>query len=114
MAKASETLKLLREIITEKFVEAHGLAVREANSFALSAVGAIQEHFRGDAIYIAVGNSERLEKRDLEMWEAFDGSNYASLGMRYDMTERQVYTRIKKIRPIALARLQGSLFDEEE
>ena len=114
MAKASETLKLLREIITEKFVETYAMTVREASDKALSAVAAIQEHFRGDAIYIAVGNSERLEKRDLEMWEAFDGSNYAALGLKYDMTERQVYTRIKKIRPVALARLQGSLFDEEE
>jgi Mor family transcriptional regulator len=113
MAKASETLKLLREVITEKFVETHGLPVADANKFALSAVAAIQEHFRGDAIYIAVGNAERLEKRDLEMWDAFDGSNYASLGMRYGMTERQVYTRIKKIRPIAMSLLQGSLFDDE-
>ncbi len=113
MAKASETLKLLREIITENFLEHHHLTLGEASTLALSAVATIQEHFRGDAIYIAVGNSERLERRDLEMWEEFDGSNYASLGMRYGMTERQVYTRIKKIRPIAMARLQGSLFDEE-
>ncbi len=112
MAKESETLKLLREIITEKFLESHNLPLGDASRLALSAVATIQEHFRGDAIYIAVGTAQRLETRDLEMWEAFDGSNYAALGMRYGMTERQAYTRIKKIRPIAMSRLQGSLFDE--
>ena len=46
----------------------------------------------------------KLSKRDQELYEAFNGHNYAELAKRYDMHERSERRLIKRIR----ARMQGA------
>ena len=46
----------------------------------------------------------KLSKRDQELYEAFNGHNYAELAKRYDMHERSVRRLINRIR----ARMQAA------
>ena len=119
MAKPSETLKRMREIIGAGFISRQGLAADQAFALAADAVASIQEEYRGDAIYIGVGRAELEEKRNWLIWEQFNGSNHAELGRRFSgwnglgsLTERMVYKIIERLRPIAIGKVQGNLFED--
>jgi Mor family transcriptional regulator len=60
--------------------------------------------------YLSKGCAYEIEKRDLEMYEKFDGNNYKALAKEFGITERQVYTRLDIIREEEFKRKQPSLF----
>lgn len=118
MARTSNTLKDLRECIAEKLIQNRHLSPAEAADLASDAVAAIQERYRGDAIYIGVGRAELEDKRNWLIWEDFNGSNQAMLARKYSgwnglgtLTERRVYQIIDLIRPLAIGKVQCGLFE---
>lgn len=110
MAKKSPMLKELKVEFREALVKG-GFALADADRAAQINVNTLRDIYGGDQPYIPK-DDDRLEKRDWEIWEAFNGTNHAEIGKRFNLTERQVYNRLEKIRPIAIAREQGSLFEE--
>ena len=60
--------------------------------------------------YLSKGCAYEIEKRDIEMYEKFDGKNYKALAKEFNITERQVYTRLDIIREEEFKRKQPSLF----
>lgn len=96
----------IREALIAKAFDPH-----HADRAAQIAVDTLREIYGGDQPYIPK-DDERLDKRDWEIWQEFNGTNHAALAKKHGLTERQIYNRIAIIRPIAQARMQGNLFEE--
>jgi Mor family transcriptional regulator len=109
MAK-STMLKDLKVSIRDALI-AKAFALDHADHAAQIAVDTLREIYGGDQPYIPK-DDERLDKRDWDIWEEFNGTNHSQLAKKHGLTERQVYNRIAIIRPIAQARMQGNLFED--
>lgn len=51
---------------------------------------ALMDHFGAGPLHLPSPHMLRLAARDRDIWEAFDGRNYAALAARYQLTERRV------------------------
>ena len=70
----------------------------------------IRKDWAGINQYMSKGCAFEITKRDLEMYEKFDGANYKALAKEYGISERHVYTRLDIIREEEFKRRQPSLF----
>jgi Mor family transcriptional regulator len=113
MARKSPMLKELKVAIREKLIGQKKISMEQCDWAAQVAVDTLREIYGGDQPYIPKDDS-RLDARDWDIWDRFNGNNQAELAKRYNLSERQIYNILEKVRPIAMAREQRSLFDVEE
>lgn len=113
MGRTSEFFDGLKATIIENLI-AKAFDPAHAHTAATVAIETLHEMAAGDQIYIPTRYWQKLDARDWEIWEAFNGNNQAELGRRFGLTERQVYARLNIIRPIAIRKAQGNLFGEGE
>lgn len=71
----------------------------------------IRKDWSGNNLYLPVGLAHDIDKRDREMYEAFNGSNHAELSKRFGITVRQVYERLALVSAAEFSRRQPALFD---
>ncbi len=83
---------------------------QEAAVAAFELAEKVRQVFGGGMIYISKAVSWVLSKRNREIYDQFDGGNYAALGRQFGLTEMQVRNIIKKLRQADLAARQGGLF----
>ncbi len=109
MSKRSSLLKELRVEIRQRLSAAR-FAPDHADRAASIVVDTLREIYGGDAIYIPRGD----ETRDWQVWDEFNGHNHLELAKKFGITERHVYNIIAAIRPLAVAKEQGNLFENLE
>lgn len=94
-------------------VARRGIDPEAAAQIGIEVADQMRADWGGQAIYFAKGVAIDISRRDLEMWEKFNGRNHAELAREFDLSVIHVYRRIKSIGEAARAQRQGSLFAAE-
>ena len=106
-----QTLLDLAQVVTDALVEA-GVEAERSREIGLLAAERLRATYGGDQMYIPSGLALALARRDLQMYAEFDGTNQGPLAKKYDLTVRQVYNVIERVRAEERARQQlGLPFD---
>jgi Mor family transcriptional regulator len=71
----------------------------------------VRKDWSGMAVYIPKGHEYEISKRDLQIYNRFDGSNHARVAHEFDLTERQVYKIVKRVREVEFHKRQLKLFE---
>jgi Mor family transcriptional regulator len=99
------------QVVTEALTE-DGIEAVRAREIGLAAAEKLRFTYGGDQMYIPNGLSLQLGKRDLEIYADFDGSNHFVLAKKYELTVRQIYSIVDKVRREDFGKRQlGLLFD---
>ena len=69
----------------------------------------VREHFGGQPLYWAKGETMRQRRVRERMWAEFNGRNHSDLARKYGICLQQVYRRLKISQAEELARRQGQL-----
>jgi Mor family transcriptional regulator len=103
---------LLRDLYdqTTHLAKQRGLAREEADQLALALVDVMTGNWGGRNINFPKGTTMRLLKRDLAIWQEFDGRNHSDLAEKYDVTTVWVYSIIRKVRKLVRNEGQPGLF----
>jgi Mor family transcriptional regulator len=88
-----------------------GIAPERAREIGLLAADQVRQTYGGDAIYIPRGLALILDRRDLEIYGKYDGTNHFALAQEYSLTVRQIYTIVARVRAADSARRQMGLFE---
>ena len=96
----------------EPIAEKLRLSTEQAREAAFQVCEVIRKDWAGDGLYLPKGLAYDIPRRDLEMYEAFNGRNHSELAKKYGITTRQVYERIALVAAAEFKRRQPSLFDE--
>lgn len=75
----------------------------------------LARHYGGQFMYVPKDQEFALTKRDLLIFERFNGSNVQELALEHGLTARQVYAILGHVRDQQLRKLQGELpgFDDD-
>lgn len=75
---------------------------------------AVAEHIRGNwsgqSLYLPKGVQYDISRRDIEIFERFNGTNHEALAREYNLTVMRIYQIIKAVRAALIAKRQGALF----
>ena len=105
--KAHELLDEMATVIRETLIEE---GIGEAVDLAPKLTEAIRKTFEGEPLYIPKLTNMAITTRDYEMWDEFKDGNYSYLSKKYNMTTRNVRTRLDMVRNLIQLKQQGSLF----
>ena len=83
---------VLTDALTEEKVDPE-----KARQLGLLAAEKLRDTYGGAQLYIARGTALTLCRRDLEMYEKFNGINYADLARQFDLSERRVRQVINRV-----------------
>lgn len=68
----------------------------------------------GQILTIPMDYHFQLSKRDMEIWDAFNGTNHSELAKRYNVSVNAIYRILARTRGKATARVQSQLFDDDK
>lgn len=78
--------------------------------------GAVANRMRmdwgGKQVYFPKGLAADITKRDLELYQEFDGTNHEQLARKYHLSVQWVYKIIKNVQAFEVARRQIDMFPE--
>lgn len=74
----------------------------------------IAEEYGSTQFYLAKGVAYRLDARDQEIFDKFNGRNYLELSREFKVSDRHIRRVINRARAIATARNQGDMFGGRE
>lgn len=109
MPPKSTTLIELRNDLRLHLVSEMQMAGDAAHAVALAVADYLRTRFGGGDLYIP--KEDTLDARDVEMWEAFDGTNYDDVGRKFGLTGRQARNRIALVREVMTKKNQPGLFE---
>lgn len=75
-----------------------GTKIEAANAVALATAERLIESFGGQSIYVPKATITLVSRRNLKLYEEFDGKNAITLAHKYGLTVQRVYQIIKSIR----------------
>ena len=70
----------------------------------------IREHWGGQPIYLPKGVQYEFDKRDIEVFERFNGRNHSALAREYNLTVMRIYQIVKRVRAEMVKQRQSALF----
>lgn len=109
--RGTQFLMDIAEAVTSRLIE-EKLAPELCLELGLIAAERVQEIYGADAIYVPSGFALRISRRDQNIFEKFTGDNYFALAKEYNLTVRQIYTIVARVRAANFARQQMKLFDD--
>ncbi|MDR5610759.1 MULTISPECIES: Mor transcription activator family protein [unclassified Arsenophonus] len=68
----------------------------------------------GQNIYFPMGLMWKINQRDREIFADFNGHNHRALARKYEVSLQWVYSVVKRVKKEELARIQGSLFEDNQ
>jgi Mor family transcriptional regulator len=68
------------------------------------------KNWGGQLVYVCKNSNGIILKRDMEMYEKFNGTNHDALAREYNLSVPQVYRRLKSIAAALQAERQPTLF----
>lgn len=104
-----ELLADLAAQIGEHLVE-FGITRDQAAEIGLKTAEHIRGHWAGAPIYIPKGAAYEFSRRDLVIFEKFNGRNHAALAREYNLTVMRIYQIVKAVRAEMIRKKQGALF----
>lgn len=107
-----ELIRELADVVEQQLVEV-GIEPDSAGAVAESCAEAVRERFGGQVLYWAKGDTMRLRKRRMEMWQAFTGTNHNALAKQFGLCPQQIYRQLAIAKAEHIARTQGSLFGDD-
>lgn len=91
-------------------VARRGLDPEAAAQIGIEIADQMRADWGGQAIYFAKGTAIDISRRDLEIWEKFNGKNHAELAREYSLSTVHLYRRLKTVGEAMRAKSQGDLF----
>jgi len=85
--------------------------IAEQAGFALA--DHMADHWGGQLLFFPKDIPYKLAKRDLKIWEEFNGHNHKQLADKYQIRIRTIYKIIRKVKKQQLALNQSDLFDSQ-
>lgn len=107
--KYPELLADLADQVAVKLVEA-GIDLERAADIGFAVAEHVRNHWSGQSLYLAKGLHYDLSRRDLEIFERFNGRNHEQLAREYNLTVMRIYQIIKAVKAELVRKRQGSLF----
>jgi Mor family transcriptional regulator len=104
-----ELLADLADQVAVKLVE-NGIEAERAADIGLSAAEHIRANWSGQSLYLPKGVQYDLSRRDVEIFERFNGTNHEVLAREYNLTVMRIYQIVKAVRAEMVRKRQGSLF----
>lgn len=104
-----EILADLADQVALKLAEA-GIGAELAADIGFSSAEHIREHWSGQSIYLPKGVQYDFSRRDLEIFDRFNGHNQPELAREYNLTVMRIYQITKAVRAELLKKRQGALF----
>jgi len=104
-----EVLTDLADQIALKLAES-GIKPDKAADIGFAAAEHIREHWGGQPIYLPKGVQYDFSKRDLEIFDRFNGHNHVALAKEYNLTVMRIYQITKAVRAELMKKRQGALF----
>jgi len=112
LSRYPEILRDLIDKADEPIAEKLQIPIGSAREAVFLVCEIIRRDWSGDNLYLPKGLAHDINKRDLEMYEAFNGSNHSELSKRFGITVRQVYERLGLVSVSEFNRRQPGLFTE--
>ncbi|MDH3998049.1 MAG: hypothetical protein OET90_04340 [Desulfuromonadales bacterium] len=92
-----ELLADLAVKLNEYLIE-QGLETQQAQDIAWRAAEMVRCDWAGQDLYIPKGKRFEQLQRDAEIYRRFTGSNHLALAREYGISQRQIYSVIKRVR----------------
>lgn len=86
----------IAQVLTDALID-EKVEPEKARQLGLLAAEKLRDTYGGAQLYIARGTALTLCRRDLEMYEKFNGINYEALAKEFDLSERRVRQVIKRV-----------------
>ncbi len=90
-----------------------GLDNKQAHIAAEKLANYIKNDWGGQQIYFPKCNNDELSRRDLELWNKFNGTNHSSLAHEFNVSTQWVYKIIRFMRASEMATKQIDAFPDE-
>ena len=72
----------------------------------------ISSHWGGQMLYIGKDHAFHADKRDLQIYNEFNGNNHFELAEKFDLTVVYIYRIVKRMAEIEKKRRQRDLFED--
>ncbi len=107
--RGRQALLEIARVVTDTLTEAK-IPAEQARELGLAAAEAVRSNYGGEQIYVPKGLALVLSSRDRQIWREFTGRNTLTLAKKYDLTERQVYSILSRVREEEFVARQRPLF----
>jgi Mor family transcriptional regulator len=97
------------EIISKELVDALAIPKEQADEVARQATNGICHRFARQAIYIPTDIQFDLTKRDLDLYNAWNGQNMDDLIIQFKLSAVQIYKILKQVRQAQRAKNEPQL-----
>lgn len=104
-----ELLADLADQVAAKLAE-NGIELERAADIGLAVAEHIRANWSGQSLYLPKGERYELSRRDMEIFERFNGTNHEPLAREYNLTVMRIYQIVKAVRAEMVRKRQGSLF----
>lgn len=88
----------------------YGVNVEHAAEIGMGVAEHIRAHWSGQDIYFPKGIGYELSRRDVEIFELFNGRNVQALARKYNLSVIRIYQIVKAVRAEMIKKSQASLF----
>lgn len=112
-ARGMRVLLEIAQDVTDALI-AGDVAPELARAAALRAADNVRERHGGEQLYIGKGQALLIGDRDREIWRKYDGTNHRGLAKEYNLTVRQIYNVVARVREEEFNRRQLGLFSEAQ
>lgn len=104
-----ELLADLADQVASKLAEM-GIDIERSAEIGFAAAEHIRAHWSGQSLYLPKGDQYDISRRDVEIFERFNGSNHEQLAREYNRTVMRIYQIVKAVRAEMVRKRQGALF----
>lgn len=102
-------VKEASQIIAQELVEALNIPQEQAEEVARQATNSICHRFARQLIYIPLDVEFKLTKRDLDLYNAWNGQNMEALVDQFQLSNVQIYKILKQVRQAQRAKNEPQL-----
>lgn len=88
--RTSEIVQRLVDIGTTRLVEDAGMDADRARFVVREIAHTLCQEYGGNEFYMPKDSELQLDRRDIKIWEAFNGKNIWQLATEFNLTERQI------------------------
>lgn len=101
----------LADLATVLYIELLNQAhpAQAAAPLALALTEALREELGGQRMYVTKGHQLALSKRDIEIYDAFNGRNQHLVARRFGLCEERVRQILRRVHAARVAELQVAL-----
>jgi len=104
----SDLVNVFEQTLTRRSIDAGA-----AHDAACEATEEFRRRWGGLIVYIPKGRESEIDRRNLEIWQRFNGHNHNDLAREYDLTTQKIYAIVKRVKRAQTRLRQRDIFDAE-